>query len=117
MSFLDQYQAAFSHQILENPRNGLKERERGLQNICLSSGEKRKSAAQKPLVDKKYDSHKHTNRWGGAFLQVPRIKPQWKTTEREEKRVRGKSESKEACREQRMHVGHRKGAEMRIFSP
>lgn len=52
----------------------MKERERGLENICLSSGGKRKSAAQKPSVDRKYDSHKHTNRWAGAFLQVPRIK-------------------------------------------
>lgn len=89
MSFLDRYQAAFSHQILETPRNGPKERERGLQNICLSSGEKRKSAAQKPSVDRKYDSHKHTNRWGGALLQVPRIKPQRKTTERERKKRGG----------------------------
>lgn len=93
MPLLDRYQAAFSHQIFKNPRNGLKEREeRKLKNICLSSGEKRKSAAQKPSVGRKYDSHKHTNRWAGAALQVPRIRPQWKTTKRKGKRVRGKSE-------------------------
>lgn len=40
-------------------------------------------------MDRKYDSHKHTNRWGGALLQVPRIKPQRKTTERERKKRGG----------------------------
>lgn len=116
MSFLDRSQAAFSHRILENPRNRLKEMEQGIENICLSSGEKRKSAAQKPSVDRKYDSHKHTNRWGGLFLQVPRIKTQWKTTEREGKRVRGKNECKEACGDRGMHVGRRNGTEMRTFN-
>lgn len=109
MSFLDWYQAAFSHQILENPRNWLKKRERGLQNICLSSGEKRKSAAQKPSVDRKYDSHKHTNRWGGAVLQVPRIKPQWKTTEREGKRGERKKWEQRSLQRPKNARGTKKG--------
>lgn len=49
------------------------------QNICLSSSEKRKSAAQNSSLDRKYKSsthtrtetHTHTNRWGCAFFFSP----------------------------------------------
>lgn len=78
MSFLDPYQGAVSHRNLGNLRNGRREKKGGKrereqrQNICLSSSEKRKSAAQKSSPDIKYNTHTHTHRETGGVMLLSR---------------------------------------------
>lgn len=107
MSSLDQNQGGFSHWNLGKLRNGQRERREREREKEAEQDERKKErvmpehlsliiwkekvSSSEKLTGQKIQlhcrhtlTHIHTNRWGCAFLQVPCIKPQWKTTERKE---------------------------------